>query len=94
MEIRGIAGKTSEGLILGFRRYLLFLPRSFFFDCSSLPWRMMKDHELGEDLLNVFWVNVWGYTVRAEISYISLVWPEFIKQALSERSDRGVSHVT
>jgi len=55
---------------------------------------MMKDHELGEDLLNVFWVNVWGYTVRAEISYISLVWPEFIKQALSERSDRGVSHVT
>jgi hypothetical protein len=37
------------------------------FDCWSPPFRMMRNHELGEDILNVFWVNVVGYTVRAEI---------------------------
>jgi hypothetical protein len=28
---------------------------------------MMKNHELGEDILNVIWVNVEGFSVRAEI---------------------------
>ena len=66
MVIRGTVNKASEGLILGFRLYLLFVPRSVF-DCWNLPWRIMMNHELGEDILNVFWVNVAGYTVRTEI---------------------------
>jgi hypothetical protein len=66
MVIRGTAGKASEGLMPGFRQYLFFVPGSVF-DCWGLPWRMMRNHEMGESILNVFWVNVAGYKVKAEI---------------------------